>query len=106
MATGIVSLACNGAGMPPLAHALFWLNVLIYPVLWGLLVTRCVRHTDRVHADFLDHSRAPGFFATVAGTCILGNQCVLLYGAAGVGLVLWVAGLVLWVGLTYTILPA
>jgi tellurite resistance protein TehA-like permease len=41
----------------------------------------------------------------VAATGILGSQWVQLSGAANLGLGLWVAGLVLWFGLTYTVLP-
>ena len=66
MATGIVSLAANGAGMPALGRALFWLNLALYPTLWALLLVRCARHRDRVAADLHSHGRAPGFFATVA----------------------------------------
>ena len=36
---------------------------------------------------------------------MLGNQCVLLFDAPGAGLALWVVALVLWLALTYTILP-
>ena len=39
MATGIVSLAVNGAGYRLLAHALFWLNVGLYAVLAALPVS-------------------------------------------------------------------
>jgi tellurite resistance protein TehA-like permease len=105
MATGIVSLAAHFSGMDFIAYALFWYNVALYPVLWVLLLTRCLRHGGRVGDDLQNHARAPGFFAAVAGTCILGNQCVVLYDAAWVGLGLWIVGVLLWVGLTYTMLP-
>jgi len=105
MATGIVSLAANGAGLPAPAQALFVLNLFLYPLLWALLLLRCVRFGRHVLADLRDHARAPGFFTVVAGTGILGNQCVLLGGWAGGGLALWLAGLALWFGLTYTALP-
>jgi len=36
---------------------------------------------------------------------VLGNGCVLLHGAPGPGLALWAAAIVLWVVLSYTILP-
>src|SRR5262249_5101511 len=36
---------------------------------------------------------------------VLGSGCVLLHDSPGSGLVLWVVELVLWVGLSYTILP-
>ena len=40
MATGIVSLAVNGAGHAILAHILFWLNVGLYAILLVLLLIR------------------------------------------------------------------
>jgi tellurite resistance protein TehA-like permease len=105
MATGIVSLAANGAAMPILAHALFWVNLAAFAVLWVLLLARCARHRDALLADLASHAKAPGFFTVVAGTCVLGNQCVLLGGAWEAGLALGCLGAALWFGLTYTVLP-
>jgi tellurite resistance protein TehA-like permease len=105
MATGIVSLAVNGTGMPVLAVILFWLNLVLFVGLWVLLIVRCIRFPAKVLGDIRDHARAPGFFTTVAATCILGNQCVLLYGLAEIAFGLWLAGLALWFLLTYTVLP-
>src|SRR5262245_58015405 len=76
MATGIVSLAADGAGHPFVARALFWLNVGLYAVLSVLLLTRVLRHRADLVADLRSHSKAPGFFTLVAGPCVLGNQCV------------------------------
>jgi tellurite resistance protein TehA-like permease len=106
MATGIVSLAVNGAGLPIVAHILFWLNVVLFVVLCCLLAARCVYHGARVIDDLRQHARAPGFFTTVAATCILGNQCILLAGAPEVAAGLWLAALALWLFLTYTVLPS
>jgi len=47
MATGIVSLALNGAGWPLLALGLFWLNVAVYAIL-GILLA--VQRGARVHS--------------------------------------------------------
>jgi tellurite resistance protein TehA-like permease len=105
MATGIVSLAANGAGLAALAHALFWLNAGLYVVLWVLLALRCAWHWGQVLSDLRSHAKAPGFFTLVAGTGVLGNQCVLLLGAWQVGLGLWLLALALWLVLTYTVLP-
>jgi len=105
MATGIVALAANAAGWPVGARILFWVGLAAYVVLWGLTAARCVRHTAAVRSDLTTHAKAPGFFTVVAGTGVLGNGCMLLYGATGAATVLWVVALVLWVGLTYTILP-
>ena len=103
MATGIVSLASHLLDMPLLAKALFQLNIVFYAVLWVLTVLRMVRYPRRFFGDMIDHLRGPGFFTVVAGTCILGGQFVLLTADYRTGTTLWVVGLVLWIGLTYTI---
>ena len=103
MATGIVSLAAHLLGVDSIARLLFRLNIVVYAVLWTLTVLRMVRYPRRFFGDMVDHLRGPGFFTTVAATCILGGQFVLLEADYGAGTVLWVAALVLWVGLTYTI---
>ncbi len=103
MATGIVSLAAYLLGMPRIAQALFLLNTVVYAVLWVLTVLRMVRFPRRFFGDMIDHLRGPGFFTVVAATCILGSQFVLLAADYRTGTALWVAALLLWVGLTYTI---
>jgi tellurite resistance protein TehA-like permease len=103
MATGIVSLACHGLGMPRVARALFQLNVVVYVVLWSLTLLRMARHPRPFFGDMVDHLRGPGFFTTVAATSILGSQFVLLAADDRAGMVLWVAAIVLWVALTYAI---
>jgi tellurite resistance protein TehA-like permease len=105
MATGIVSLAVNGAGMSLLAHTLFWLNVGLYIVLWVLLITRILRYRANLIVDLRSHAKAPGFFTLVAAPCVLGNQCVLLLGLTSAGLALWLVGVTLWLLLTYAMLP-
>jgi len=103
MATGIVSMASHMMGMPRLAQVLFQLNIVAYCVLWLLTLLRIARHRRRFFGDMFDHLRGPGFFTTVAATAILGNQFVVLEGNDRVGIAMWVAALVLWVGLTYAI---
>jgi tellurite resistance protein TehA-like permease len=105
MATGIVSLAVNGAGMSVVAHALFWLNIGLYTALWVLLITRLLRYRANLSADLRSHAKAPGFFTLVAAPCVLGNQCVLLLAFSTAALALWVVGVVLWLLLTYAMLP-
>jgi len=105
MATGIVSLALNGAGWPLLARGLFWLNIAVYAILGILLAIRAVRHRTHLAADLGSHARAPGFFTLVAAPCVLGNQCVLQVGATAAGLALWVVGVLCWLALTYVMLP-
>ncbi len=103
MATGIVSLAAHFLAMPRIAHALFYLNIVVYVVLCVLTVLRMACHTRRFFGDMLDHLRGPGFFATVAATGVLGSQFIVLTASYGTGTVLWGVAIVLWIALTYTI---
>lgn len=105
MATGIVSLALEGAGYRIMALALFWLNVGLCAILAVLLVARVLRYRGNLVADLKNHAKAPGFFTLVAGPCVLGNQCVILFGNAAAGLGLWIAGLAFWLALSYVMLP-
>jgi tellurite resistance protein TehA-like permease len=103
MATGIVSLASERAGFRTIAGALLWLNVGQYLVLWSLTLARLIRYPRELWSDLRDHRLGPGFFTTVAGTCVLGTQLVVIASALPIAKGLWVVGLVLWIILTYTI---
>lgn len=105
MATGIVSLALNGAGYPLPAHVLFWLNLGLYAVLWVLLLIHVLRYRANLTANLRNHARAPGYFTLVAGSCVLGNQCVLLLGVSAAGLALGIVGITFWLALTYAMIP-
>lgn len=106
MATGIVSIAASGRGMTTIGVALFWLNVVQYAVLVCLYVLRAVWTWDRFAADWGNHARGPGFFTVVAGTNVLGSQCVLIAQAHRAGVILWFVGIGLWFIVTYTIFTA
>lgn len=103
MATGIVSLACELLGLHGVGVALFALDLAFYPILWILTIARIVRHRDRVVADLQHHGRAVGFFTTVAATCVLGSQCLIIGDSVTAALVLWIAGIVLWATLIYAV---
>jgi tellurite resistance protein TehA-like permease len=102
MATGIISVAAHLSGMGLLARALLAVNLVAYPILWALLLIRLIRFFPRVRADITDHARGPGFFTTVAGTCVLGSQLVIVTGRTEAAGVLWLFGLLLWVLVMYT----
>ncbi len=104
MATGIVSIAAYLLGRPGVAHALLALNAVLYGALVLLTLARLLRHRPQLLADLTDHLRGPGFFTTVAGTAVLGCQCVLIAHSDAAGLALWVLAAALWMGLTYGIL--
>ena len=103
MATGIVSIASFHMGFGTLAASLMWLNVVQYVILWILYGLRLFRYRPEFLTDLTSHEAGPGFFTIVAGTCVLGNQMILIAGARVIAQVLWMIGLVLWIGLTYTI---
>ncbi len=104
MATGIVSIASDLTGFEFLARPLLWLNVGFYIVLWALNLGRVCFYPRYFLADLSDHTRGAGYFTAVAGTCILGNQFVVLTEAQDLGVLLLVLGIVLWVLLIYAVL--
>ncbi len=104
MATGIVSIAAQLLGMTAVARLLFALNLVFYPALVALTIVRIARYRDRVVADLLDHGRSVGFFTTVAGTCVLGSQFVIVAGMWPPAAVLWAVGILLWAVITYGVL--
>src|SRR5215813_2195529 len=103
MATGIVSIASDLLEMSTIAFALCWLNLFFFIILWSLTVARFGWHRTRFLADLVDHNRAPGYFTTVAATCIFGSQWLIIFQASRVALVLWLLAILLWMILTYTI---
>lgn len=102
MATGIVSIACYLLDMTTLAWWLFRLNVGFYVILWLLTGARIARYSTLLAADLASHGKGPGFFTTVAGTGVLGNQFVILAGDRSTALLLWVLAVVIWAVLIYT----
>jgi tellurite resistance protein TehA-like permease len=104
MATGIVSIASHLLGLRILAIALYPLNIGFYAVLWGATIARVVRYRDHVLADLFHHGRSVGFFTTVAATCVLGSQSLVVAGFSHVALALWFFGIALWALLIYAII--
>ena len=103
MATGIVSIAAWDFGLVILATGLFVFNVTAYLVLAYLTVLRAIRYPQLFFADMTDHRLAPGFFTTVAGSCILGTQFLQMTRSLATAAVFFTLGTALWIGLTYTI---
>jgi tellurite resistance protein TehA-like permease len=101
MATGIVSTAVHLLGWTATSHTLLVINVAGFALLVVLSVLRLAIAGDRVLADLGDHGKAPGFLTTVAGTCVLGSQFIVIVPAYRVALALWMFGAVLWVVLIY-----
>lgn len=106
MATGIVSIATEMLGMKPVAMALFWLNVPTFIILWLMTIVRIVAYPGRFFSDLIDHNRGVGFFTTVAATCVLGSQFVIIFKDYETASLLWFGGIALWVCLIYAIITA
>jgi len=101
MATGIVSIACRLMGLPEVAWVLLAMNLVAYGVLASLTLARAVLHPGRLLSDLASHARGPGFFTLVAGTNVLGAQCLAIAGWRDAAAVLWAIGLVLWLVVMY-----
>ena len=95
MATGIVSIATYLHGIPVFPKVLFWLNALFLAGLAAATGARILRYSRAFADDFQSHSRAVGFFTTVAATAVFGTQLVLLMDAARIAAVFWIAATVL-----------
>jgi len=106
MATGIISVACFLLGMRTLSLALLVINVVAYFILCLLLLYRLLFFFGRVKSDIKDHVRGPGFFTVVAGTCVLGSALLIILDRSGAAIVLWIAGILLWIVIMYTFLTA
>lgn len=96
MSTGIVSVALNLLGYHSAAQLLFGINGALFVLLMILYPLRLGFYPQKFMADFRGHTTGPGFLTIVAGTCILGNQCVLLGNNPALAEVLFWVGVVLW----------
>ncbi len=103
MATGIVSVASFFLEMFVIAHVLFYFNIGVYLILWTATIFRLNCYWGKLMEDLWDHARAPGFFTTVAATCVLGVQFILLQGNYFIAALLWVFAILLWLLITYTV---
>lgn len=106
MATGIVSIASYLQGMLFLSSVLFSINIAGYVVLWFLTLIRLRLYFPRFIADLTSHIHGPGFFTLVAGTCILGNQFVLISQDFTIAYSLLIIGAFLWLILIYAFFTA
>jgi tellurite resistance protein TehA-like permease len=106
MATGIVSIASYLLGMRLIAWSLLIVNIAAYLTLWLLTLSRLFWYFPRLAADLASHTRGPGFFTLVAGTCVLGTQLVVVTGNYAAATGLWLLGVGLWLLVMYTFFTA
>lgn len=103
MATGILDVACRLVGIRLATEALYWINLGAYGVLGLATLIRVLAFPDRFLADCRDHQRGPGFFTTVAATCVVGVQVVVLRQDVALARTLWWLALGLWAISMYAI---
>lgn len=106
MSTGINSISCYLLKINFLAHTLFLLNLWFYVSLVILTILRILFYHKDFFRDMIDHQRGPGSFTTVAGSCILGSQFIIIYENYSAAFILWIIGLILWIILNYSIFTA
>lgn len=101
MATGIVSTAAELFGLHWFAILLFYINIVAYPLLCVLYAIRFFKYHQWFLLDFTDPSKNPAYLTFVAGTCVLGTQCILLTGNHIFSICLYFIALAAWVFLIY-----
>ncbi|TXL74194.1 C4-dicarboxylate ABC transporter [Vineibacter terrae] len=106
MATGIVSIGAWDFELGALAIGLLVFNIAAYVAIAALTVLRAIRYPRLFVSDLTSHRQAPGFFTTVAGSCILGVQILLIAKSPAAATVFLALGVVLWIALTYTVFAA
>ena len=108
MATGIVSIACHLLGcrgsLRPLLCGQRRCSTPRCGCSRSCALSRFPRSRRRPTSSH--HGRAVGFFTTVAATCVLGSQCVVIGGAVARRRGLWMLGIVLWAVVTYGVFTA
>jgi len=81
-------------------------DVIAYIVLCLLLLIRLLFFFSRIKTDIKDHVKGPGFFTVVAGTCVLGSALLIVLDQYLLAIVLWFAGIGLWIIIMYTFFTA
>lgn len=101
MATGIISIGAHLLHMDLVAEGLLWLNAIFYSILLTIFVLRVSLFLPRVAGEFTDHQNGPAHFTLVAGTCILGNQVILIFNQVLLATTLLVFGALCWLIFIY-----
>lgn len=106
MATGIVSLASLFLEIPYVPHALFFLNLVFYAVLWAITLARFFSYRSALLFDLMHHANGVSFLTMVAATSLIGMQFANLTPFIWVGELCWALALCLWCLLVYTFFTA
>jgi tellurite resistance protein TehA-like permease len=100
MATGIISNALYFENQRALADALFYANLVAYPILWFLTLLRAAWARTALWADLTSPKLVFAFFTIVAATDVLGVG-VNLRGWEEAATAMWLFALLLWFVLIY-----
>lgn len=102
MATGIVSIAADLLALELIALVLFWLNVGFFAILLCIFFLRLFLYFPVVVDEIVDHQKGPPHFTLIAGTCIIGNQVMMVFNQPQVAKALLIFASVSWVIIIYT----
>lgn len=106
MATGALSISSFYLGMEKIADALLYLNIAAFIVLWIMTLLRIFLYPKQVLKDLSSHTIGSGFFTTIAGTCVLGSQLILVANSYTVAVYLWAFAIFLWLLIMYSFFTA
>ncbi|WP_417388587.1 tellurite resistance/C4-dicarboxylate transporter family protein [Gimesia sp.] len=103
MATGIVSIASSKIEYGNVAVFLFALNQVVYLCCFIMFLWYAGREWRRIFLELINPARGFDYYSLVAGSCVLGNQFVLMSPLRIPAVVLWWLSLLLWLLFTYSI---
>lgn len=103
MATGIVSIASFNLNFVIIANLLFYFNIFAFLHLNILYILRLVLYPKRFLNDVKDHAKSPGLLTYVAGSCVLGNQFIVIANNHTIATILLYLGIIAWLILIYTV---
>ena len=106
MATGALSISSHLLGFPLISRSLLYVNMTAYLTLWFFTLLRLFRYFPLLKADLTSHTKGPGFFTLIAGTCVFGSQLIIVGGRYEAAFVLWPLGIALWLIIMYTFFTA
>lgn len=106
MATGALSIACHLLGLSLISRSLLYVNAAAFIILWFFTLIRLFCFFPLLKADLTSHTRGPGFFTLIAGTCVFGSQLIIVDGRYAAAFMLWPLGIALWLIIMYTFFTA
>ncbi len=106
MATGALSISSFFIGFELIATVLLYINIAAFITLWILTIMRVLLYPKKVFKDLSSHKIGSGFFTTVAGTCVLGSQLIIVAGSYTFAVYIWGFALFLWFLIMYSFFTA